>query len=297
VAREPAKRQRERSSGPSEKRPSPLRLWLRRQRGMLRPAALGMAAVAVIALLGVAVIAADPAARLHMAANAVSRSGFGFTVQELRVEGREYMPAEVFDTALGVSIGDQTLGFDPAAARARLEASAWVENAQVERHLPGTIIVRISERRAFAIWQHRERFAVIDRDGKVLETRNVMAFGALPLLVGTGADSAGAAMIDLLRTQPDIAARVQAAVRVAERRWNLRLHNGMDVMLPEGHEAAALQRLAELQARERLLDRPLQLVDMRLPDRLVLRPQPVAAPQPAPPQAPHPNPLGRSTRG
>lgn len=293
MAREPAKRPRERSTGPSEKRPSRLRLWLRRQRALLRPAVFGVVGLVVVALLGLAVIAADPAARLHALANGVSRSGFGFTVQELRVEGREYMPAEVFETALGVGIGDQTLGFDPAAARARLEASAWVGSAHVERHLPGTVIVRISERRAFAIWQNRERFAVIDRDGKVLETRNVTAFGALPLLVGAGADTAGAAMIDLLRTRPEIASRVQAAVRVAERRWNLRLHNGMDVLLPEGQEAAAIQRLAELHARERLLDRPLLLVDMRLPDRLVLRPQPVAAPQPAA----SPAPPARSTRG
>ena len=41
--------------------------------------------------------------------------------------------------------------------------------------------------------------------------------------------------------------RMVAAVRVGERRWNLRMNNGADVMLPEGAEAPALARLMELQ--------------------------------------------------
>ncbi|HZF74295.1 MAG TPA: cell division protein FtsQ/DivIB, partial [Acetobacteraceae bacterium] len=81
-------------------------------------------------------------------------------------------------------------------------------------------------------------------------------------------------LVDLLMAHPDLVARTQALVRVGERRWNLRLHNGADVLLPEGQEAPALQRLSELQARNALLDRPIVLVDMRMPDRLVVRQQP-----------------------
>ena len=75
-----------------------------------------------------------------------------------------------------------------------------------------------------------------------------------------------------------------AAVRVGERRWNLRLNNGADVMLPEGHEVAALDRLMQLQQQHALLDRPLAAIDLRLPDRLVLRPR-ADAEAPAPPRA------------
>ena len=71
-------------------------------------------------------------------------------------------------------------------------------------------------------------------------------------------------------------------MRVGERRWNLRLHSGVDVLLPEGQEAPALNRLAELHQRHALLDRPLVAIDMRLPDRLVLRQPP--APEPPPQQ-------------
>jgi len=286
--REPA-RPRATKPAPRAERPSGAKLWLRRQRAQLRPLLLGLSGLAALALIVGGVLAADPAARLRGIASAISGTGIGFTVQEIRVEGREYTPRAIFDTALGVARGDATLGFNPAEARRRLEASAWVESAHVERRLPGTIIVRINERRAFAIWQRDGRFSVIDREGRVMQTDNIGAFGPLPLVVGAGANEAAAGIIDLLRAQPGIAARVDAAVRVSERRWNLKLNGGGDVLLPEGHEAAALTRLADLHGRERLLDRPVAAIDMRLPDRLVVRMQPATPPTP-------PTPV-RNTRG
>mgnify|MGYP005827466695 CR=1 FL=1 len=210
----------------------------------------------------------------------------GFTVQRVVLEGRHNTPTDMIRAALGVSRGDPILDISPERTRERLETIAWIQRAHVERRLPSTLLVRIEERRPFAIWQHNGRFVIIDRDGKVVAADGLDQFGPLPLLVGEGADSAGAPLHDLLRGEPEVAERVQAMVRIHERRWNLRLHNGTDVLLPEGAEAAAIQRLAELQREARLLDRPLAAIDLRLPDRLVLRPTRQAEPaeQPSSPQ-------------
>ena len=94
---------------------------------------------------------------------------------------------------------------------------------------------------------------------------------------------------DILARHRDVLERTQAMVKIGERRWNLKLHNNVDVLLPEGHEAAAVRRLEELQREQRLLDRPIAAIDMRLPDRLVVR----QLPQAAPPQPER----GRSGRG
>jgi cell division protein FtsQ len=48
--------------------------------------------------------------------------------------------------------------------------------------------------------------------------------------------------------------------------------SGANVLLPEGAEQAALAKLSELQTSKALLDRPLQEIDLRLPDRFRLRP-------------------------
>jgi cell division protein FtsQ len=261
-------------------RPGRLRLWLRRRRGLARPAALGLLGLGALAAVGTGLYLADPAGRAQALVDQVAGLGeaAGLEVQQVILEGRRNTPRDLFEAALGVRRGDPLLAFSPAEARARLETIAWVEHAHVERRLPGTILVRLTERTPFAIWQHNGRFSIIDRAGKVVTSETLDAFGPLPLLVGAGAQKEGAALHDLLAAHPEVLRRVQAMVRVGERRWNLRLHNGADVLLPEGQEAPAIGRLAELHGQHALLDRPLMAIDLRLPDRLVLRQPPAPAP-------------------
>ena len=202
-------------------------------------------------------------------------------VEQIVIEGRNNTPEAQLNAALGVHQGQSMLGFSLEGARQRIEALSWVEHVAVQRRLPGTLVVSLTERRPFAIWQNQGHFVLIDHDGQVVANEDVATFAELPLVVGVGAPKAAAALLDALAAQPQIRAHVAAAVRVGERRWNLRLKAGGDVMLPEDAEVAALARLAELQQADDLLDRPLADIDMRLPDRLVVRPQPGASVAPA----------------
>ena len=260
-------------------RPGRLKLLLRRQRRLLRRF------VWVLVLLPVAGAGAlvlhtangqGTLATLRERLGAVTAT-LGMRVTDIRVEGRANTPEPLLRAAIGVSKGDPTLGFSVAAARGRIESLAWVESATVERRLPGTIVVQLVERRPFAIWQHNGHFVLVDRNGQIVADEDVGHFRSLPLIVGAGAPDAAAVLLDALRDRPSIQSHLVAAVRIGQRRWNLRLKNGADVMLPEGHEAAALDRLVTLERDHALLDRPLQYVDMRLPDRLVIHPAAAAA--------------------
>ena len=254
-------------------RPSAAHLWLRRSRRFVGPALFGSAILMGFGLIAYGIAAVDPAsqARRMLDTVAVFGSDRSMTVQAVIVDGRQNTHLPLIREALGVSRGDAMLGFSPEAARQRLESIPWVAQAHVERHLPATIVVRLEERRPFAIWQNQGRFVIVDRQGKTVATDGLDQFGPLPLIVGPGADQAAAALYDLLAAETEVAERVQAMVRVGERRWNLRLHSGADVLLPEAAEAAAIKRLAELQQEAKLLDRPLAAIDLRLPDRLVVR--------------------------
>ncbi|MXP62725.1 FtsQ-type POTRA domain-containing protein [Roseomonas sp. M0104] len=253
-----------------------------------------MFGAAGLALLGggaVAVAAIQPSGRFAWLAQSVADTAAdaGLTVGEIVVRGQQNTPKELIRAAIGVGRGDPLLAFSPTQVKERLESIAWIEKAEVQRHLSGNIVIELHERKPFAIWQHQGDFAVVDRDGRVVSADTLDAFGPLPLLVGDGADKRGAALYDVLKQEPEVQQRVQALVLISERRWNLRLYNGADVLLPEGHEAAAIHRLGELQRTASLLDRPVQAIDLRLPDRLVVRQQPGTEP-PAPEH-------GRKARG
>lgn len=292
VGRTPAKpprpleeRARARTGRPRSDRPTRWQLLRRRQRRLLRPVAWVLALLLVAG--GAAVLArgaqtgmqagTQPGAALAMVRDGIA--GFStLRVEHVMIEGRTLTPEPLLRAVLGVSPGDKLLGFSLEAARMRIEALSWVQHATVERRLPGTVVVQLTERRPFAVWQSGGRFVLIDRAGQVVAeqdpVKDAAAFTVLPLVVGPGAPEGAAALMDQLAAQPGLKSRVVAAIRVGERRWNLRLSNGADVLLPEGQEGAAMARLMELHAVQALLDRPLQVLDMRLPDRLVVRPQP-----------------------
>jgi cell division protein FtsQ len=258
-------------------RPSPWRLLLRRQRRLLRPAAWLGGALLVVFLVGSAIHFAgigssSTLASLHeRLGNATAASGLRVT--DIVIQGRANTPEPVLRAAIGVSKGDPILGFSLEQVRARIETLAWVEHATVERRLPGTVIVFLQERAPFAIWQNQGKFVLVDRVGQVVANQDVSQFRNLPLIVGIGAPGAAAELLDALTERPALAEKVTASVRVGERRWNLRMTSGIDVMLPDGHAAVALDRLLRLQREHAVLDRPLAAIDLRLPDRLVLRPK------------------------
>jgi cell division protein FtsQ len=72
--------------------------------------------------------------------------------------------------ALGVARGDLMLDVDTTAAENRLEALPWIERADVDRHLPATISVRVVERRVAAVVPAAgERWALVDAAGHVID--------------------------------------------------------------------------------------------------------------------------------
>ncbi len=111
----------------------------------------------------------------------------------------------------------------------------------------------------------------VDRDGVIVPGEPGVGLDKLIVLVGSDAPKEGTALLDMLATEPELAPRVAAAVRIGGRRWNVRFDNNIDVALPEENVIAAWHHLAELERSDAILERDIEMVDLRLPDRLVVR--------------------------
>lgn len=270
-----------RTAKPASRRAVPPPAWR-------RPAKkAATAALALAALAGVPVWAwqsgwvARTSERIYAQALSATADA-GLKVDEIYIEGRTRTSPEHILAALKLRRGDPILGVDLKVAKARLEALSWVRTAVVERRLPGSIYLHITERDPIALWQNQGRFVLVDRDGRQIDD-SVEAFAHLPLVVGEDAPRHAAELIAILGSQPGMMTRVKAAVRVGNRRWNLKLddiNGGIDVRLPEEEPADAWKRLADLDREHALLARKVTMIDLRLPDRLVLRTNPEDAPMP-----------------
>lgn len=240
----------------------------------------GAALGAAVVIGGIAWLASSDWAGRQMAAvnQAIveGAAGLGFTVERVLADGRQETTSGDVLAALNVRIGQPILGIDLTAARERLLALPWVESATIERELPDTLHVRIEESTPLALWQNQGKLLLVSRNGKVIEDRRVERFPGLLVVVGPDAPTEASELMAMLATQPQLRQRVTAAVRVAGRRWNLRLDNGIDVKLPEENSQAAWAELARLEQAYGLLARDLTVIDLRLPDKLVVRLAPAA---------------------
>jgi len=200
----------------------------------------------------------------------------GYRLRQVIVEGRRNTPREVLLDSLGVHMGDPLLGIDPAQMKKRLEDLGWIRSVTVERRLPDALYIRISEDYPAAIWQQNGSFRLIDREGHPISDVDIAHFARLPVVVGDGAPQHTADLLDMLAREPQLAVRVRAAVWVGDRRWNLQFDNGVDVKLPADSPQVAWSLLARLEKQQNLLARDLSVIDMRMPDRLVVRLGPAA---------------------
>ena len=212
-------------------------------------------------------LAADSFARVSAAA--------GLTIEEILVVGRTETSRQALIAALGTGFGAPILALDLEAARQRLLALPWVNGADIERILPDTLIIRLSERQPVALWQHLGKFTLIDRTGQPIVQAPEMNPRRLPVVVGDGAPAHTGRLLAMVATEPELQQRISAAVWVGHRRWNLHLADGITVLLPEGDPAAAFARLADYQRIHALHGRNIASIDMRFADRLIVQPRPV----------------------
>ncbi len=195
----------------------------------------------------------------------------GFEVRHVLVSGRLKTDRQTLVEALGIRIGEAMFVIDLEAARARVTSLAWVRDASIRRRMPDTVVIELVERRPLAIWQHQGELFVVDSVGEVIGGAQPEDHPGLFLVVGPGAPAAAADLLALLGLTPDLAPRVLAAVRIGQRRWKLHLDGGIDIHLPEEGMQEAWLALAGVDRSNGLLSRDVTTIDLRLPDRLVVR--------------------------
>jgi len=195
----------------------------------------------------------------------------GCRIAAVSLTGSKEVSREEILTTAGVTGRASLLFLDADAARARLLANPWIADAAVLKLYPDRLQITVTERLAFALWQKDGRVSVIAQDGTVLEPFVEDRYRSLPMVVGRGAAQQAKDFLAVIARHPDVQMQLRASIFVAERRWNLRLNNGIDVRLPEGDIEEALDRLVALDRDKKLLSRDIVAVDLRLPDRVSVR--------------------------
>jgi len=198
-------------------------------------------------------------------------SAAGFRITSVALAGGTQVSRDEVLELAGVTGRTSLLFLDATAVRDRLRSNPWIAEATVLKLYPGQLRIDIVERQPFVLWQKDGEVSVVARDGTVIAPFKNRHFEDLPFVVGTGAREQAQAFLVALEKHPSLRKQMLVAIRVADRRWTLRLKNGVDVKLPERDVDAALARLATLDRDKKLLSKDITEVDLRLADRVTVR--------------------------
>jgi len=208
----------------------------------------------------------------------LTTSSFGFGVENVEINSqtnghlaalKHISEIDILET-LGLDGDTSMLGFDVASAQEKLSLLPWVKTVQVRKIYPDTVQINLVEREALALWQYQGQLSVIDRQGSVIVPYSADSDISLPLVVGRGGEREAADLLQVMEQFPQFKERIRAYIRVADRRWDLLLENGIDIKLPEQNFAVRLAEMLEEEAQYGLLSRDVLSVDLRLDGRIIL---------------------------
>jgi cell division protein FtsQ len=195
----------------------------------------------------------------------------GFGIKAVTISGaRELSDQKILDV-VGIGRTNSLPFLDVAKLRDKLVALPLVKDASVSKLYPNRVMIEIEERQPVALWQKDGAVKIIATDGTPITTLDEARFVALPLVVGDGANARVADYFALLQAAGDLRPRIRAGMLVAERRWTLKMTNGVEVLLPETGAVAAVAELVRLQREFGVLDKDIVSLDLRFPGRLIAR--------------------------
>jgi len=261
----PSSRQRQPGPAPARQGPALSAKWI----------LAGAAAVLTLAL-GVTLATGHRGERLAQATGMAIDGKFGdagFRLKAIHVEGASPMATADIIKAAGLYKDQPLLGMDLEALRQRIETVGWVKEARVVRLLPDTLVVAVKERRQLAVWQHAGHQSVIDDHGQVIPEADAKRFTTLPLVVGAGGAEHAPEILPIIAQRPKLMERMDALVRVDDRRWDLRMKDGSLIQLPAVGEEESLLRLEQLDQRSRIMELGFERIDLRNPDVVAVRPR------------------------
>ena len=255
---------------------TPLNLLAIAARIMWSTRRLRLASLALVVALAVTAVfritSLQPAADyLLSSAHDISRDA-GFRVDDITVEGRQRTQRADLVSAIQVDSHTPIFALDLDAIHHRVRALPWVGDVAVIRRLPNIIHIDLQEREPFAFYQSGKDVALIDRKGVTITRHHLAPFGHLPVFSGQGATLRAADFMEMLQAYPVLRNRMVAAHWNSGRRWTVKLDHGGQVHLPAHGVSGALDRLMTLEKERRVLAIENQAIDLRLPDRVLLRP-------------------------
>lgn len=187
----------------------------------------------------------------------------GMILENVLIDGHHNLSTSDVAATLNADVGTPILSIDLDKVRDILTKNEWIKNAVIERRLPNTIYVNITERDPIAIWQNDKKLYLVDDSGSVITPTDISKFANLIHIVGSDAPLHIASLKVDLDSDEALKKRIISVVRYGERRWNILLEQDITVKMPENGFTKAYKYLSKLNENNKLFSNNYKVIDLR----------------------------------
>lgn len=193
-----------------------------------------------------------------------------FSLEKIEFDGNSHIPEILLLKASKLRYKDSVLLADVYDIKDKLEKISWVKSAIVRRKLPRKISIRIAERVPIAILKSQRKLYLVDSEGVVLDNDGFGNFSHLPIVAGEGAEKEVSHFLQCIDKFPKIKRQLVFAIRVGQRRWNIKINKGVTIKLPEQGLTQAFGILDEISDSNGCFYENIASLDLRTPDRIII---------------------------
>ena len=145
----------------------------------------------------------------------------------------------------------------------------WINTVVISRSMPDILNISVSEYEPFAIWQNDGKKFIIDKDGNTVPFQAEEEFEKMIILSGNSANIHARSLFNIFAVNSDVSVNVYSATWVGNRRWDIRLENGLLIKLPENDISDAWVNLIKIYKMPGSIS-GLKMIDLRIKDKIYL---------------------------
>lgn len=195
-----------------------------------------------------------------------------FMVKTMEIEGASPAVDKGLRAMLPVTLPASSFDIDLPALRTQIEMLDAVQHVDLRIKPGGILSAVVTERTPAVLWRHSRGIELLDASGhRVASVTSRDLRRDLPVIAGEDAGAKVEEALALIGAAGPILPRVRGLERMGERRWDLVLDRGQRIMLPADRPLAALEQVLAMDKADDLLARDVRVVDLRDPNRPVLR--------------------------
>ena len=197
----------------------------------------------------------------------IARS-IGFGISAVTITSQSGLSEGLILKTAGINANSSLPFLDAGGVRDKLMTLPIVADAQVRKLYPDRLMIDLTERQPFALWQKDGVVNMVSDSGIAIGELSNLRYADLPFVAGEGANTRVAEFLALLDALGDQKSKFRAGVLIGERRWNLKSNSGIDVRLPQDNPQEALKTLAEMERQNRILEKDILAIDLRVPGKM-----------------------------